>query len=353
MLERFRFFHVGLVALVGAASLAACSSGGCGNCTVPPFNATGAGAIPTPTPTPLPPGVTPTPTPTPRPPGVTPTPTPAPTPTPTPSPSPSPTLQALSCSQRVTPLGAALAPFAVLAGSTVTNVGNTFVTYAAGAVTGSIHDDLIGVFPGTAITGFPPGTDADGPNAIYGAGFNTNVGPPSAAQAALTTAYTAISGTAPTVVLTGTPDLSTTSSGLSSCGATGTLTCPAGTFGAGVFRAATTASIATANLTLDGGGNPQSVFIFEIGTSLTTVLNGVAGGNVLLINNASACNIYWTEGAAATINGATFNGNLLTGPVDTGTESITIGATTFNGRALAKTAVTISSPVTITNPGGN
>jgi hypothetical protein len=169
----------------------------------------------------------------------------------------------------------------------------------------------------------------------------------------LTTAYTAISGTAPTVVLTGTPDLSTTSSGLSSCGATGTLTCPAGTFGAGVFRAATTASIATANLTLDGGGNPQSVFIFEIGTSLTTVLNGVAGGNVLLINNASACNIYWTEGAAATINGATFNGNLLTGPVDTGTESITIGATTFNGRALAKTAVTISAPVTITNPGGN
>lgn len=342
MLERSRFFHVGLIALVGAASLAACSGGssGCGNCTVPPFTAPGAGVIPTPSPTPLPPGVTPTPT-------------PRPTPTPTPSPSPSPTLQVLACSQRATPLGAALAPFAVLAGSTVTNVGNTFVTYAAGAVTGSIHDDLIGVFPGTAITGFPPGTDADGPNAIYGAGFNTNVGPPSAAQAALTTAYTAISGTAPTVVLTGTPDLSTTSSGLSTCGATGTLTCPAGTFGAGVFRAATTASIATANLTLDGGGNPQSVFIFEIGTSLTTVLNGVAGGNVLLINNASACNIYWTEGAAATINGATFNGNLLTGPVDTGTESITIGATTFNGRALAKTAVTISSPVTITNPGGN
>jgi hypothetical protein len=345
MLERFRFFHVGLVALIGAAALAACSSGGCGNCTVPPFNATGAGVIPTPTPTPLPPGVTPSPSPTPS--------RPPPTATPTPSPSPSPTLAPLSCNQRATPLGAALAPFAVLAGSTVTNVGNTYVTYAAGAVTGSIHDDLIGVFPGTAITGFPPGVDADGPNAIYGAGFNTNTGPPSAAQAALTTAYTTISGTAPTVVLTGTPDLSTTSSGLSNCGATGTLTCPAGTFGAGVFRAATTASIATANLTLDGGGNPLSVFIFEIGTSLTTVLNGVAGGNVLLINNASACNIYWTEGAAATINGATFNGNILTGPVDTGTESITIGATTFNGRALAKTAVTISAPVTITNPGGN
>jgi len=348
MLKNLRFFHVGLATLVGVAAFAGCSGGGCGNCTVPAFNASGAT---------LPPGVTPSPSPTPLPPGVTPTPTrtPSPTPTPTPSPSPSPTLQALSCSQAgAAKLGPALAPFAVLAGSTVTNVGNTFVTYAAGAITGTTHDDLIGVWPGTAITGFPPGLDADGTNAIYGAAYNTNVGPPSAAQGALTTAYTTISGTAPTVTFPGTPDLSTASSGIANCGATGNLTCAPGTLGAGVYKMATAASIATGNLTLDGGGNPMSVFIFEIGTSLTTVLNGGIGGNVLLINNAAACNTYWTEGAAATLGGATFNGNVLTGPFDTGGQSITINATTFNGRALAKTAVSIpvSGGSTITNPGG-
>ena len=47
-------------------------------------------------------------------------------------------------------LGPALAPFALLAGSTITNVGNTLVTYAPGAVTGGVNDDLIGVSPGTA-----------------------------------------------------------------------------------------------------------------------------------------------------------------------------------------------------------
>ena len=338
MLETRRAFQFAFAVLAAATALAACSGGGCGNCSVPAFH------NPTPSPTPTAPAGSPV---------ATPTPTHTPTPTPTPTPSPTPTVNPLACNQATPKLGAALAPFALLAGSTITNVGNTLVTY-----TGATHDDLVGVFPGTAITGFPPGTDADGAGAggpIYGAGFNTNVGPPSAAQAALTTAYTTISATAPTVVLVGTPDLSTTSSGLSNCGATGTLLCPPGTFGAGVYKAATTASIATANLTLDGGGNAQSVFIFEIGTSLTTVLNAGVGGNVLLINGAGACNIYWTEGAAATIGGATFNGNILTGPVDTGTESITINATTFNGRALAKTAVSI--PVAggslITNPGGS
>jgi type VI secretion system secreted protein VgrG len=247
-------------------------------------------------------------------------------------------------------LGAALATFAVLAATTVTNVGFTTVGF-----TGTTPNDLIGVYPGTAITGFPPGTDASGTNAIYAAGFNTATGPPSAAQAALTVAYNNIVATPPTVTFVGTPDLSTTSSGLSNCGANGSLSCQPGILGAGVYKASTTASIATRNLTLDGGGNPQSVFIFQIGTALTTTLNGGTSGNVLLINGANACNIYWAEGSAATLGGATFNGNVLTGPTNTGTESITINATTFNGRALAKTAVSIpvAGGSTITTPGGN
>jgi len=317
MLKTPRFFHVGgLVALMALASLAACS-GGCGNCDVPNFNG--------------PPGATP-----------------APFVTPTPTPTPVPTIAPLSCSQSDAGifLGPALRTFAVLAGSTVTNVGNTLVTY-----TGTTHDDLVGVWPGSAVTGFyPPATVADGPNAIYSATFNTTTAVPMAAQGALTTAYNAAAGFAPTTTFVGTPDLSQSNSTLSNCGATGTSACPTGTLGGGVYKASSTASIMAANLTLDGGGNAQRIFIFQIGTGLTTTLNAGVSGNVILINGASACNIYWQVGSAAVLGGATFYGNVLANT------AITINATTFTGRALARTAA-VSIPVAggslITNPGGN
>src|ERR1700686_2512504 len=321
MLKTPRFFHVGgLAVLTALASLAACS-GGCGNCDVPNFNG--------------PPGATP-----------------APFVTPTPTPTPVPTIAPLSCSQNsdsnsTIVLGPALRAFAVLAGSTVTNVGNTLVTY-----TGTTHDDQVGVWPGSAVTGFyPPGTVSDGTTFIYAAGFNTTTAVPMAAQGALTTAYNAVVAKAPTTTFVGTPDLSQSNSTVTNCGATGSLTCPTGTLGAGVYKASTTASIMAGRTTLDGGGNAQSVFIFQIGTSLTTTLNGGVSGNVRLINGASPCNIYWAEGVAATLGGATFYGNVLTN-----TGAITINATTFTGRALARTtAVTI--PVAggslITNPGGS
>ncbi len=316
-----RFLHAlrlaALVILIAPAALAACSggSGGCGsNCTVPAFNAPATGA----------PG-----------PVITPTPTPTPVPTPTPTIAP-----LVACSQGVggnnIVLGPALAPFAVLAGSTITNVGNTLVTFGPGAVTGSTNDDLMGVSPGSAVTGFyPPGTDTDGPNAIYAAGFNTNTAVPLAAQNALTTAYNAAAGKPATNTVAG--DL-------------GGLVLPAG-----VYKSTSTLAIASGNLTLDGGGNPQSVFIFQIASALTTVLNGSAGGNVILQNGASACNIYWQVGSSATLGGATFSGNVLA------FSSITINATTFNGRALAGGASlgtgAVSIPVIggsrITNPGGS
>jgi hypothetical protein len=251
---------------------------------------------------------------------------------------------ALSCNQGAgsIALGPALAPFAVLGASTVTNVGNTIVTYAPGAITGTTHDDLIGVSPGTSVTGFPPGTDADGTNAIYSQApaYNTNAAVPAAAQAALLTAYGLVAGRAPTTTFPGTPDLSQVM----------VPGHPVGTLPPGVYKVATTAFIAAGNLTLDGGGNPQSVFIFQIGTSLTTTAAGGVSGNVILTNGASACNIYWANGASATLGGATFYGNVLAS-----TGSITINAPNFTGRALANVgAVTI--PVAggslITNPGG-
>jgi hypothetical protein len=299
MLKSLRFLRLRQAAgVLAIAALVACSGGsGCGTCTVPAF------APATGSPGPV-----------------------FPTPTPTPIPTPAP----LSCNQAVggpgIVLGSALAPFALLAGSTITNVGNTFVTY-----TGTTHDDLVGVSPGTAVTGFyPPGTVADGPNAIYAATFNTNTAIPLAAQSALTTAYNAAAGKASTATVAG--DLG----GL--------------TITPGVYTSSSSLLIASGNLTLDGLGNPQSVFVFQIASTLTTVLNGSAGGNVNLINGASACNIYWQVGSSATLGGATFNGNVLA------LASVTINATTFNGRALARTAA-VTIPVAggslITNPGGN
>lgn len=335
MLKTLRFYHAlrlaALVALVAPAALAACSSGsggvGCGsNCTVPAINP----ATPSPSRTPSPS------------PSRTPTPTPSPTPSPTPTPM-------ISCSQggSAIKLGPALAPFALLAGSTITSAstttGATNVTYAPGAVTGSTHDDLIGVSPGSpavegALTGFYPfGTDTDGPNAIYATGsgsFNANAAVPAAAQGALTTAYNAFAGAATTGTVAG--DLG------------------GQTLTAGVYKSTSSLAIASGNLTLNGGGIPQSVFIFQIASTLTTVLNGSVGGNVILENGANACNIYWQVGSSATLGGATFYGNVLA------YSSITLNATTFTGRALAGGASLGTGAVTIpiitgskiTNPGG-
>ncbi len=328
MLNPTRFFHVRLLAAAFSLTLlAACGGSGCPSCNAPAYN--------------LPPGATP------PPPGATPTPTPTATPLPTPTPVPTATPAALSCTQggvNSITLGPALAPFALLAGSTVTNVGNTLVTYAAGAVTGSVNDDLIGVSPGTAVTGFyPPGTDTDGPNAIYAAGYNTNAAVPLNAENALTTAYNTAAGTASTATVAG--DLSQASSpGY-----------PTGTLPPGVYKSSSSLSIAAGNLTLDGGGHNNSVFIFQMASTLTTTLNGGTSGNILLQNGASPCNIYWQVGSSATLGGQSFYGNVLA------YSSITINASTFTGRALAGGATlgngSVSIPIAggslITNPGGN
>jgi len=314
-------------------------SGGCGSCTVPPYTAGATlppGATPSPNPTPLPPGVTPTPvatpiatptvpgaTPTPQPPGVTPTPAPVP----------------LACSTS-TVLGPALAPFAILAGSTVTNVGNTIVSYASGAVTNGVNDDLIGVSPGTAVTGFyPPGVDSDGVNAIYAAGYNANAAVPLNAQNGLTTAYNTLAGMPANQTLAAPGELSAFS----------VPGYPTGTLPPGVYKSASSLQIQSGNLTLDGLNNPRSVFVFEAGSTLTTTLNGPATGNINLINGANACNIYWQVGSSATLNGAAFSGNVLANA------SVTIGARTFDGRALARigaVSITSAGGSLITNPGG-
>ncbi len=330
-----------LSVLAAVTFLAACS---CGNCNVPPLHA----ATLAPGATPTPPGLVPTPV-------VTPTPTPVPTAPPTP-------LPLAACSQggpTTIALGLA-APFALLGGAGITNTGNMFTTFATGATStniyGTFNDDLIGAYPTTTVTGITGANTAGGATAIYATGFNSN--PPFliGAQTALTTAYNAAA--APhvgSITFPNGQDLSQASSGVSNCGPAGNAACGVGTLGAGVYTSASTMSITAGTLTLDGGGNPQSVFIFQIGSALTVA---APGGNMILVNGASACNIYWADLAGATIGGvatgASFYGNLL---APAGGISIGTAITAFGGRALSGTAaVSISAPVSgliITNPGGN
>jgi hypothetical protein len=243
-------------------------------------------------------------------------------------------------------LGPDLSAFTVLAASTVTNAGATNVGFAPGAVTssvpgitGAVNDDLIGVAPGTAVTGFySPGTDTSGTAAIYGAGqFNPNRTIPQNAENRLTVVYNTAAGRAPTGTVAG--DLSqATVPGY-----------PTGTLPPGVYKSTSTVAITNGNLTLDGLGNPRSIFIFQVASSLTTSLNGGIGGNMILTKGANPCNIYWQVGSAATLGGSKFYGNVFADA------AITLNATTFEGRALSRNgAVTIpvAAGSVITNPGG-
>ncbi len=190
------------------------------------------------------------------------------------------------------------APYSVLAGSTVTNTGPT-----------SLSGEL-GVSPGTAITGFPPGV----------AGGATHAGDANAAsaQSSLTTAYLDAAGRAPTG----------TSLGSALAG---------GTFLAGVYNASSSLDVSGA-VTLDGEGDPNAVFVFQVGASLTTA----SSTSIVLTGNAQACNVFWQVGASATLGTTTtFAGSVLA------QTSISVGTgTTVAGRALARDgAVTLDTTV--------
>jgi len=102
----------------------------------------------------------------------------------------------------------------------------------------------------------------------------------------------------------------------------------------------------TGTLTLDGQNNPNAVWIFQAGSTLSTGANSA----VVLINGAQASHVFWQIGSSATLGANTaFAGNMLA------FTSITLGSgTTVDGRALAKggavalTQNTISLPVSVT-----
>jgi hypothetical protein len=104
---------------------------------------------------------------------------------------------------------------------------------------------------------------------------------------------------------------------------------------AGVYNFATSAQL-TGTLTLNAAGNPNAVFIFKIGSTLTTA----SGARVLMIGGGSACNVFWQVGSSATLGTSTsLLGNILA------LTSITLNTTaSVVGRTLARNgAVTLDT----------
>jgi uncharacterized protein (TIGR03437 family) len=188
--------------------------------------------------------------------------------------------------------------FAVLAGTTVTVTG-------AGTITGNV-----GIFPGTAYVAGNPAVTVNG--TIYAGG------PVAAqAQADLTTAYNDAAGRslAPITV----------------AGNIGGQTLPPG-----LYKSTSSLAISSGDLTLDGGGNPNAVWIFQIASTLTTT----SGRQVILAGQANPANIFWQVGSSATIGSTSvFQGNILAQA-----DITMVTGSRLAGRALARAgAVTVDT----------
>ena len=183
------------------------------------------------------------------------------------------------------------ANYAVLAGTTVTNIGN------------SVLDNSLGLWPGSSITGFPPGLvlapgTTDTTNAVA-----------QQAQSDLTAAY--VDAAARPVDATITSELENLQ-----------LT-------PGVYSGPSkSALLLSGPLVLDGQGDVNAVFIFQTDSTLITA----TASTISLINGAQECNVFWQVGSSATLGtGSVFTGTILA------LTSIAVGAgVTIHGRALAR-----------------
>lgn len=200
---------------------------------------------------------------------------------------------------------ATAANYSVLGASTVTNTGN------------SVLNRSLGLSPGTSVTGFPPG------QVVPPAVIDIANGAALQAQTDLTAAYVNAAGR---------------SLNASTTAELGGITLVGGVY-AGPSKAPLTL---TGTLTLDGAGDPNSVFIFQTDSTLITA----SGSTVALINGAQECNVFWQVGSSATLGtNSVFVGNILALTSITVTTGVTI-----RGRALARNGAVTLDTDTFTVP---
>lgn len=99
------------------------------------------------------------------------------------------------------------------------------------------------------------------------------------------------------------------------------------------------------NLTLDGGGNANSVFIFKIQGAFSSA----SGAKVILTNGALACNVFWKiEGLVDLATNTEMKGTVI---ANNAAIVLNSGAS-IEGRALSTTGAVTVSGVTVTKPIG-
>jgi Ice-binding-like len=183
--------------------------------------------------------------------------------------------------------------FGVLGGTTVTNTGPSVIM------------GNLGVSPGASVIGFPPGS-------VIGGTIHRADALSLQAQTDVTTAYNALAAQTCTTTFTPPTDL------------VGKTLVP------GVYCFGSTAAL-TGVLTLDGQNDPSAVWVFKIGTAITTA----SGSSIVFIRSGSGCNVYWQVTSSATIGTTSkFAGNILA----LTTITLATGAR-LTGRALARTGV--------------
>ena len=201
----------------------------------------------------------------------------------------------------VIPLGL-VAPYGIMAGLSFT------------CITGGLISADIAISPGSTVTGFPPCVITGVQHLADATALN--------AQNDLTTLYNTLAGLPCPPANAIVADLGGT------------------TKPAGVYCTASGISV-TGTLTLDGGGDPNALFVFQAGTSLVTA------GDVVLINGAQAKNVYWQVGSSATLGTASqWKGNVVVLTTVT-----LVDTANLIGRALARNgSVSLGTNNTITLP---
>lgn len=235
---------------------------------------------------------------------------------------------ALALALSVTSTGAAHAAEAVVGLGTATSF--SVIAYDSVTNTGpsTLSGDL-GVSPGTAVDGFPPGLVL-APGTIHAADPVARVARRDANRAYNDAASRSTTANVP-VELGGT------------------------THTAGVYTGGTLEVNGPNPLVLDAEGDPDAVFVFQAASTLVTGEDS----EVQLINGADACNVFWKVGSSATLGtDSSFIGTILAHTSVTATTGATIqgrlygirGAVTLDNNVIESGAcdtVATSAPVPI------